>query len=462
MRMIGVQAFEDPSKPEGGHAVILLRGLATAPDRPAFRLRPVDATAAGPGDWPDDWHQAILARTTEQGVELVIGPEVADSPLLLPGTAVEIELPDLAVRGEFLWPSVTPLARPRRRSIIARRTGREVGLAPPAVGGEALPSTNLPTAQPPTPATARSALPSAAGTAADLSRNRHSPVARPPMPSTVPSQSTSYATPAEPLSPGALAGAPPTEAAEAKPEYVVWYPHARGGRMAGAPQAAATPRPARRSLTASPIGLAALAVTGMLLAQGVTLFLLGGQIPGFGGKADTGAAATTGNSAVATANSTLPTGPTGDPTPLYDALSVGRTSPRGVSARDLDQNRVLELANARLHASGAARDTEEGQFWLKRYVVAGLGDDRTLRVLTQLGSIYAEPAGRAPDYVKARHLWELASAAGDPIAMCFLGMLHENGLGFAVDKGAALNWYERGKQSGGCPAVDEAIARARK
>ena len=85
-----------------------------------------------------------------------------------------------------------------------------------------------------------------------------------------------------------------------------------------------------------------------------------------------------------------------------------------------------------------------------------------MRVLTQLGSVYAEPAaGRSPDYAKARQLWEIASAANDPVAMCFLGLLHENGLGVAADKKTALRWYERSKTTGGCPAVDESIARVR-
>ena len=112
--------------------------------------------------------------------------------------------------------------------------------------------------------------------------------------------------------------------------------------------------------------------------------------------------------------------------------------------------------------SGAARDTDEGGFWLKRYILGTLGDERTVRVLTQLGSVLRElAAGRSPDYAKARQLWEIASAANDPVATCFLGLLHENGLGVAADKKTALRWYERSKATGGRPAVDESIARVR-
>ena len=41
--------------------------------------------------------------------------------------------------------------------------------------------------------------------------------------------------------------------------------------------------------------------------------------------------------------------------------------------------------------------TDEGGVWVKRYILGTLGDERTVRVLTQLGSVYAEPAaGRSP------------------------------------------------------------------
>ena len=44
--------------------------------------------------------------------------------MLLSGTPVVIELPDAGVRGEFLWPSVAPLAPPRRRHLVVPRRPR--------------------------------------------------------------------------------------------------------------------------------------------------------------------------------------------------------------------------------------------------------------------------------------------------------------------------------------------------
>ena len=61
---------------------------------------------------------------TDQGLELTVGPEVADSELLLPGIVVEIEMPAAGVCGEFLWPSIAPQLRQRRRSVVINRQRR--------------------------------------------------------------------------------------------------------------------------------------------------------------------------------------------------------------------------------------------------------------------------------------------------------------------------------------------------
>ena len=144
---------------------------------------------------------------------------------------------------------------------------------------------------------------------------------------------------------------------------------------------------------------------------------------------------------------------------LNDVVHAGAVSPRGVAVQENNPDKLLALANASLHAPGAARDVEEGAYWLKRYIAASLGEERMLRALTQLGSAYAEPASGKPDFARARQLWEFASAFGDPVAMCFLGALHEHGLGVAAEKKAALHWYARAKSAGGCPQLEESIAR---
>lgn len=144
-------------------------------------------------------------------------------------------------------------------------------------------------------------------------------------------------------------------------------------------------------------------------------------------------------------------------TPLYEALAAGPVSPRGTSAAGVSDMRALSRASRLL--ADPARDTDEAAFWLKRYLQTAMGDRQLVRALTQLGSSYADATSKSADYVKARHLWEIASVAGDPVAMCFLGRLFESGMGVQASKRTALAWYERAKASGGCTDVDEAIGR---
>lgn len=124
MKQITVEAYEDESRPQGGHAVILLHGLDVVSERPSFRLKPVDAVADARGTQRARPMSPLAVRKTHQGVELLVGPEVVANPLLLSGTPVIIELPEAQVRGEFLWPSVRPLLQPRRRHVVVVKPRR--------------------------------------------------------------------------------------------------------------------------------------------------------------------------------------------------------------------------------------------------------------------------------------------------------------------------------------------------
>jgi hypothetical protein len=124
MKQITVEAYEDESRPQGGHAIILLHGLDVVSERPSFRLKPVDAAADARGTPRVRPMSPLAVRKTHQGVELLVGPEVVANPLLLSGTPVIIELPDAQVRGEFLWPSVRPLLQPRRRHVVVVKPRR--------------------------------------------------------------------------------------------------------------------------------------------------------------------------------------------------------------------------------------------------------------------------------------------------------------------------------------------------
>jgi len=148
-------------------------------------------------------------------------------------------------------------------------------------------------------------------------------------------------------------------------------------------------------------------------------------------------------------------------TPVFAALTVGVTSPKGESASGVSDLKALTRASQLLAAEGA-RDTDEAEFWLKRYMTGTLNDRQVTRAMTQLGSVYADAAaGKPADFVKARYLWEISSSAGDPVAMCFLGRLFENGLGVGASRTTALQWYQRAKVAGGCAGLDESLARVR-
>ncbi len=126
MKKVTAEAFEDTSRPEGGHAVILIVGLGGVSDHPTFRLRPVDSGLAADhrGLWAGRPVSPLATRQTERGTEFVVGPDIVDNPLLLAGTAVSIEIPEAMVRGEFLWPNVTSLAQPKRRHVVSSRRSR--------------------------------------------------------------------------------------------------------------------------------------------------------------------------------------------------------------------------------------------------------------------------------------------------------------------------------------------------
>lgn len=651
MKKVTIQAYEDRSRTEGGHAVILLQGITEPKGLVAFRIRPMDAARGhdGNGGWIGGEHLPVTVTNTDYGLEIVAGPDVTESEVLLPGTVVEFQIPSSGVRGEFLWPNIAPLMRPKRKTIAivkprqAQRnpevaaetsaTAVRAAIANPTPVASAEPGQSLPPApastpdQAPVPAAAQTQSSAMASSSADpfpypmsatepvaapsqSARNGDSaePAAKPapqpkapdavafPFPAgpaaasaaslgktepTKPADEKSY----RPASPAVAAPTPkpaaatvsqratqqgevhmdrsnagphqaltPEEqqleseigdkygwafkkdlsimlskkffalgasrhddvqdeairathhksdhhniAAEATailahheedhtPAPVTDYVPAAANGAAGTtytggyagaynadtspalspalitrtpefPFAAgpSAPRAATPEATAPARTLAenamAAALLGLVAAgiAGIVMLSSGGKKTGAGSAAPS-----------LTAALAAPVNPPASDA-LYQALiPAAATSPRGQATAGVSAEKALETANRLLLANSASRDAEEGAFWLKQYITGTLADTRTLRVLTQLGSVYAEPATGSPDYAKSRLVWEISGAAGDPVAMCFLGLLHENGLGVAADKATALQWYERAKEKGGCPSIDEQIARLKK
>lgn len=231
-----------------------------------------------------------------------------------------------------------------------------------------------------------------------------------------------------------------------------------GGVTASAPRSAgqfSNARPGVRGANrqmAIAAGIAALCAVPLALAAGIYFM---GRNPGM-----TAHQGRTPAAAIETASVSSPLGIAGGESALFEALAVGGTSPRGISASGVANIKALTRASQLLAVEGA-RDTDEAGFWLKRYMTSAFSDRNVARALTQLGSSYADGGGKAADYVKARYLWEISGSAGDPVAMCFLGRLFEDGLGVQTSKRVALQWYERAKTAGGCPDNDEAIGRVK-
>lgn len=94
------QIINDPDRPEGGHALIALTGVAALPADATITFEPVDQ---GLGIRPLTVHRPA---TRFGGGELwiAIGPEIVDA--LQPDIGVTVSIPGLAFRAECSWPAL--------------------------------------------------------------------------------------------------------------------------------------------------------------------------------------------------------------------------------------------------------------------------------------------------------------------------------------------------------------------
>ncbi|MBP0462759.1 hypothetical protein J5Y09_02440 [Roseomonas sp. PWR1] len=108
--MTEVLAAADPAHPEGGHAVLLLRGVAELPADPRFRILREGWTKGTLG--PEGWQvgDALLSpdrvETSPQGVRLYLGPHVVD---WLEAGPVQFRLPAARIEAPVFWPDIAPL-----------------------------------------------------------------------------------------------------------------------------------------------------------------------------------------------------------------------------------------------------------------------------------------------------------------------------------------------------------------
>ncbi|MGE0697642.1 MAG: hypothetical protein AB7O57_00950 [Hyphomicrobiaceae bacterium] len=435
MKRVLVLAFEDRSRPEGGHVALLLLGVRKLPSSARIELRLV-GTDGGPASEGTSV-EPISCGLTEDGLELKLGPEVTELPALMAGASVEVRLPALGLRGELSWPHVTPLrGSPARLRIVERAAaGSSEGTTEVAGSDEATTAT-------------------AAGHASihgfDASPARCQSALEFAGPQGSPKVTARFA--------ARTAIRLQTDAAPAMAAGVVSW-KAMPISADGTPDEVGRGRSSRPPLGGNWAGFASLVVAGVLLLQAaIWMAVLGESVP----LAERAAPLDSAPAELAAS----PDG-TGEPNvfpseALYELLAARETlSPSGLQAAGVDAGQALLLASRSLHGPTPLRDTAEGIFWLRHHLAQSSGGPKTARALTELGSAYAAPSLGKPNYAQAHRAWQLAAAWGDPVAMCLLAALHAGGLGAAADQDAADRWRSRARKAGRrCDAVTVGAPRS--
>lgn len=521
MTIMKIEVFPDLSHPSGGHAVIRLKGIALLPPGSTFRIDPID-DSLDDGDiegWPHGDLFPLDTRQTPEGIELRVGPEVVDAPMLEPGTPVTISVPNSKLTAELIWPDLplssktasapvvmspsqmaAELAANERAKIEAAQAEKAaVAAAEAAKVAEAAKAAEAAAAahadaerakraaaSPPSAALALDDTPQqdriAAATrqleaALALEPDDTKPAAAKPaslsksLGQPMPAAKTATVSLAMPVASAAaqrsttstlsslkVAADRPEPASTALPERDLSLPtivlkRASEATPGSAPTSMETTRLRRETIDGH--------VAPPSQPSRLMPFLAGAGVAGIALAAFLAATALRPGSAVTVVNqgSAIEAAHRGA---LAEAFAVGTQSPRGEIASDVDLPTALRLADYNLHGVDRPIDRAEAEFWLKKAMSLTASHSQIRWAMTQLGTLSAEPVTGTPDYEKARLLWEISAANGDPVAMCFLGTLMEHGLGLASDRGKALEYFKRARGAGGCPNSDESIARLSK
>ncbi len=441
----------DPSKPDGGHAIALVRDVTAMPEPPDFAVSALlddadnhDAAEA----WSFDNQHPLAARLTDDGLELQIGPDLVDAPQLQPGTPVVFSIPAANVRAELYWPDLPVTIPP--------------SLPEPIMDPALLRALKIENAE-------RAAAEAEAEKA--LNSTIAASIAREPGARQVPVDSM-------PLNVGNLADisaaiektkipakSAPTKSAEPPPL------HSMPLNLAVDP-ASDVPLPAKlntgaihsgSSFMTAPLqddrstshelvtarhsggrgGRGWLSIVLALIAFPAMLFAFWPSISGRVGDqtAVTGAIERLASSDWVTR-----------------ILAVGDISPDGIDASSVSASEALKRAEAAIFdANETAANLAERKFWLRKSIALMLAEPESRWAVTQLGALHTAPAvpKQQPDYRTAKTLWEIASASGDTVATCFLAQLYELGLGVIASKEKAQQWHERAARRGGCNVQHE-------
>jgi hypothetical protein len=508
---VTVEVVQDARFPHGGHAVIRLHGLWLLPPQAKFRIDPVDdAVPEVAADWPSGERTPKETRVTSRGVEILVGPDIVDAAGLQPGTPITVSIPSASISADLRWPNLPVSSTPRRGQVImsaaelraeiatAERQRREREQA--AVDAETERQARLQAE-----AQSEKQRRERADTASLSSlQPRGGETMGKDSKSTTSDQgntfgSSSGGSRSGGTSSGSNWAAGLSAATPLKPsattstiEVMIEDPIAAARNGDGSLRLSSTTNNSivtrdvmddaepemlpmgdgskhfqRRQMVSFGVGFLAAAGLSWLFWNGIRADPRkpGPDVQATRTQGITTASVTTASigTAVATAAVAAPSAALSPraaaeaTVTLKDVFSLDKVSPRGRSAVDTDLTTALRLADEGLH--GAAADRQESAFWLRKSLALVLNQDEVKWALTQLGSTYAAPASGPPDYTKARLIWEIAAAQGDPVASCFLGSVHEKGLGVVAAKATALGYFNAAKAAGGCRGVDDAIAR---
>jgi hypothetical protein len=111
-----LEILQDPDHPEGGHVILLFRGVDTVPDDPRFTIEAVDGMA--PAKWPEGPREPVAVRTTAAGLEIIAGPDIGNE--IPPGVPVSVSVPSAGLTAERLWPSIIPMVELRAAARVGR------------------------------------------------------------------------------------------------------------------------------------------------------------------------------------------------------------------------------------------------------------------------------------------------------------------------------------------------------
>ena len=533
MTIMKIEVFPDTSKPSGGHAIIRLKGIALLPPGAKFRIDPID-DSLDDGDiegWPHGELSPLDTRQTPEGIELRIGPNVVDAPMLEPGTPVTISVPNSQLTAELIWPDLPLSSNAAAAPVVmspsqmaaemAANERAKIEAIQAEKAAEAERAARAAKAVRDAQATkdARIAEEAAAKVVADQLERDKAKSLVPPIPTVVlddtpqperfaaATRELEAALALEPLEPGsepAVARPKPTSLSDTLQQQVP----PQGNKPASPPGQPDRPRSQTATLSSlKPAIDRPEAPNAMLPERDISLptivlkrsseaasganpsslettrlrresidghvepptkgsrlmpFLAGAGAAGIALAAFLAVTAMRPGPGQSGVSAGIVGGELVHRTALADAFTVGTQSPRGEIATDVDLPTALRLADYNLHGVDRPIDRAEAEFWLKKAMSLTASHSQIRWAMTQLGTLSAEPVSGTPDYEKARLLWEISAANGDPVAMCFLGTLMEHGLGLAADRSKALEQFKRARAAGGCPNSDEAITRLSK